>query len=160
MDEARIQMVVDYYKATDTPYLLRLYAMSDHSEEAYEAFRRLLTERHVAIPPPPAPRTSSSRRRQPVALVRARELLGIAALASLDWRAAVVALVAAGASWKRSERDQQGAGLGTVIFLVMTGVFVGKGLPTICQPQFVIFFPHLHDRLTTNSARIITGAMT
>ena len=29
MDEARIQMVVDYYKATDTPYLLRLYAMSD-----------------------------------------------------------------------------------------------------------------------------------
>ena len=66
MDEARIQMVVDYYKATDTPYLLRLYTMSDHSEEAYEAFRRLLTERHVALPPPPAPRTSSSRRRQPV----------------------------------------------------------------------------------------------
>jgi hypothetical protein len=30
MDEARIQMVVDYYKAKDTPYLLRLYAMSDH----------------------------------------------------------------------------------------------------------------------------------
>ncbi len=40
MDEARIQMVVDYYKATDTPYLLMLYAMSDHSEEAYEAFLR------------------------------------------------------------------------------------------------------------------------
>ena len=98
MDEERIQMVVDYYKATDTPSLLRLYAMSDHSDEAYEAFRRLLTERHVAMPPPPAPRTSSSRRRQPVARVRARVLLGIAALASLDWRAAVVALVAAGAS--------------------------------------------------------------
>ena len=31
-------------------------AMSDHSDEAYEAFRRLLTERHVAIPPPSAPR--------------------------------------------------------------------------------------------------------
>jgi hypothetical protein len=128
MDEERIQMVVDYYKATDTPYLLRLYAMSDHSAEAYEAFRRLLTERHVAMPPPPAPRTSSSRRRQPVALVRARVLLGIAALASLDWRAAVVALVAAGASWRRSERFQQGAVLGTVIFLVMTGVFVGQGI--------------------------------
>jgi ferric-dicitrate binding protein FerR (iron transport regulator) len=125
MDEARIQMVVDYYKATDTPHVLRLYAMSDHSDEAYEAFRRLLTERHVAMPPPPAPRTSSSRRRQPVALVRARVLLGIAALASLDWRAAVVALVAAGASWRRSERFQQGAVLGTVLFLVMTGVFVG-----------------------------------
>src|SRR4029434_744182 len=96
MDEERIQMVVDYYKATDTPYLLRLYAMSHASDEAYEAFRRLLTERHVAIPPPPAPRTSSSRRRQPVALVRARVLLGIAALASLAWRAAVVDLVAPG----------------------------------------------------------------
>jgi hypothetical protein len=128
MDEARIQMVVDYYKATDTPHVLRLYAMSDHSDEAYEAFRRLLTERHVAMPPPPAPRTSSSRRRQPVARVRARVLLGIAALASLDWRTAVVALVAAGASWRRSERCQQGAVLGTVIFLVMTGVVVGKGM--------------------------------
>ena len=128
MDEERIQMVVDYYKATDTPYLLRLYAMSDHSDEAYEAFRRLLTERHVAIPPPSAPRLLSSRRRPPVALVRARVLLGIAALASLDWRTAVVALVAAGASWRRSERFQQGAVLGTVLFLVMTGVFVGKGM--------------------------------
>ena len=97
MDEARIQMVVDYYKATDTPHVLRLYAMSDHSAEAYEAFRRLLTERQVAIPPPSGrPRQSSSRRQQPVALVRARVLLGIAALASLDWRTAVVALVAAG----------------------------------------------------------------
>ena len=83
MDEERIQMVVDYYKATDTPHVLRLYAMSDHSDEAYEAFRRLLTERHVAMPPPSASRPSSSRRRQPVALVRARVLLGIAALASL-----------------------------------------------------------------------------
>ena len=36
----------------------------------------------------------------------------------------------------------------------------GKGLPTICQPQFVIFLPHLHDRLTMNLACIITGAMT
>src|SRR6267143_163605 len=25
-----------------------------------------------------------------------------------------------------------------------------KGQPTICQPQFVIFLPHLHDRLTMN----------
>jgi hypothetical protein len=129
MDEERIQMVVDYYKATDTPHVLRLYAMSDHSAEAYEAFRRLLTERQVAIPPPSGrPRQSSSRRQQPVALVRARVLLGIAALASLDWRTAVVALVAAGASWRRSERCQQGAVLGTVLFLVMTGVVVGKGM--------------------------------
>ena len=126
MDEERIQMVVDYYKATDTPHVLMLYAMSDHSDEA---FRRLLTERQVAIPPPSGrPRQSSSRRQQPVALVRARVLLGIAALASLDWRTAVVALVAAGASWRRSERFQQGAVLGTVIFLVMTGVCVGKGM--------------------------------
>ena len=36
MDEERMQMVVDYYKATDTPHLLRLYAMSDHSDEAFE----------------------------------------------------------------------------------------------------------------------------
>jgi len=128
LDEERIQMVVDYYKATDTPYLLMLYTMSDHADEAYEAFKRLLTERHVAIPPPSASRQSSSRRWPPVALVRARVLLGIAALASLDWRTAVVALVAAGASWRRSERCQQGAVLGTVIFLVMTGVFVGKGM--------------------------------
>src|SRR5689334_11612542 len=90
-DEERIQMVVDYYKATDTPYLLMLSTMSDHSDEAYEAFRRLLTERHVAMPPPSVPRPSSSRHQQPVALVRARVLLGIAALAALDWRAAVVA---------------------------------------------------------------------
>jgi hypothetical protein len=127
-DEERIQMVVDYYKSTDTPYLLMLYAMSDHSDEAYEAFRRLLTERQVAIPPPSGPRLLSSRRRESVALVRARVLLGIAALASLDWRTAVVALVAAGASWRRSERFQQGAVLGTVLFLVMTGVFVCKGM--------------------------------
>ena len=128
MDEARIQMVVDYYKATDTPSLLMLYTMPDHLDEAYEAFRRLLTERHVALPPPSAPRLLASRRRQPVALVRARVLLGLAALASLDWRTAVVALVAAGASWRRSERFQQGAVLGTALFLVMTGVFVGKGI--------------------------------
>ena len=127
-DEERIQMVVDYYKSTDTPYLLMLYAMSDHSDEAYEAFRRLLTERQVAIPPPSGPRLHSSRRREPVALVRAHVLLGIAALASLGWRTAVVALVAAGASWRRSDRCQQGAVMGTVIFLVMTGVFVGKGI--------------------------------
>ena len=35
-----------------------------------------------------------------------------------------------------------------------------NGLPTICQPQFVNFLPHLHDWLTTNSAGIIAGAMT
>jgi hypothetical protein len=128
MDEECIQMVVDYYTAKDTSYLLMIYAMPDHSDEAYEAFRRLLTARHVALPPPSAPRLLSSRRRQPVALVRVRVLLGIAALASLDWRPAVVALVAAGASWRRSERCQQGAVLGTVLLLVMTGVFVGKGL--------------------------------
>src|SRR6266568_5498047 len=34
------------------------------------------------------------------------------------------------------------------------------GLPTICQPQFVTFLPHLHDRLTTNPAGIIARAMT
>ena len=62
MDEERIQMVVDYYKSTDTPHLLMLYAMSDHSDEAYEAFRRLLTERHVAIPPPSAARQLAARR--------------------------------------------------------------------------------------------------
>ena len=62
MDEERIQMVVDYYKATETPYLLMLYAMSDHSDEAYEAFRRLLTERHVASPPPSAARLLAARR--------------------------------------------------------------------------------------------------
>ena len=62
MDEERIQMVVDYYKATDSPYLLMLYAMSDHSDEAYEAFRRLLTERHIAIPAPSAARLLSARR--------------------------------------------------------------------------------------------------
>ena len=63
MDEERIQMVVDYYKATETPYLLMLYAMSDHSDEAYEAFRRLLKERHVAIPPPSAARRLAARHR-------------------------------------------------------------------------------------------------
>jgi hypothetical protein len=128
MDEERIQMVVDYYQAQDTPYLLMLYAMSDHSDEAYEAFRRLLTARHVAIPPLSAPRVLSSRRRQPAALVRARVLLGIAALASLDWRTAVVALVAAGASWRQAARFQQGAVLGTVIFMVMTGVCACQGI--------------------------------
>jgi hypothetical protein len=35
-----------------------------------------------------------------------------------------------------------------------------NGLPTICQPQFVNFLPHLHDWLTTNAACIIAGAMT
>jgi hypothetical protein len=34
------------------------------------------------------------------------------------------------------------------------------GLPTICQPQFVNFLPHLHDRLTTNPACIIAGTIT
>jgi hypothetical protein len=32
------------------------------------------------------------------------------------------------------------------------------GLPTICQPRFVNFLPHLHDWLTTNAAGIIAGA--
>jgi ferric-dicitrate binding protein FerR (iron transport regulator) len=85
MDEECIQMVVDYYTCADTAELRMLYAMSDHSDEAYDAFRRLLTARHVALPPPSAPRQSSPRRRQPGALVRARVLLGIAALTSL-WR--------------------------------------------------------------------------
>jgi beta-phosphoglucomutase-like phosphatase (HAD superfamily) len=35
-----------------------------------------------------------------------------------------------------------------------------KGLPTICQPQFVTFLPHLHDRLTTNPACIIACTIT
>jgi hypothetical protein len=35
-----------------------------------------------------------------------------------------------------------------------------KGLPTICQPPFVTFLPPLHDRLTTNPARIIARTMT
>jgi hypothetical protein len=35
-----------------------------------------------------------------------------------------------------------------------------NGLPTICQPPFVTFLPHLHDRLTTNPARIIARTMT
>src|SRR5215510_4559510 len=35
-----------------------------------------------------------------------------------------------------------------------------NGLPTICQPRFVNFLPHLHDWLTTNAAGIIAGAMT
>src|SRR5713101_64548 len=35
-----------------------------------------------------------------------------------------------------------------------------NGLPTIYQPQFVNFLPHLHDWLTTHSACIIAGAMT
>ncbi len=40
------------------------------------------------------------------------------------------------------------------------GNLCANGLPTICQPQFVNFLPHLHDWLTTNSAGIIAGAMT
>jgi hypothetical protein len=34
-----------------------------------------------------------------------------------------------------------------------------NGLPTICQPPWVSFLPHLHDRLTTNSAGIIAGTI-
>ena len=133
MDEEGIQMVVDYYKAKDTPYLLMLYAMPDHADEAYEALRRLLTERHIAIPPRFLPMRSSSPRRQPVARVRARLLLFIAALASLDWRTAVVALVAAMASWGRAGQFQQGAVMGTVIFLIMTGVFVFHGIVFVAR---------------------------
>ena len=103
------------------------------SDEAYEAVQRLLTERHGALPAPSAPRLLASRRRQPVALVRARVLGGIAALASLDWRTAVVALAAAGASSRRAARCQQGAVLGTVIFLAMTGVFVGQGMRVVAH---------------------------
>jgi hypothetical protein len=40
------------------------------------------------------------------------------------------------------------------------GHISANGLPTICQPQFVNFLPHLHVWLTTNSACIIAGAMT
>ncbi len=40
------------------------------------------------------------------------------------------------------------------------GHSTANGLPTICQPQFVNFLPHLHDWLTTHSACIIAGAMT
>jgi len=40
------------------------------------------------------------------------------------------------------------------------GHISANGLPTICQPQFVNFLPHLHDWLTTNAAGIIAGAMT
>jgi hypothetical protein len=36
----------------------------------------------------------------------------------------------------------------------------GQGLPTVCQPQFAKFLPHLHDWLTTNLACVIAGAMT
>ena len=35
-----------------------------------------------------------------------------------------------------------------------------KGLPTICQPEFVNFLPHLHDRLMMNPACVIAGALT
>jgi len=34
-----------------------------------------------------------------------------------------------------------------------------NGLPTICQPRFVTFLPHLHGRLTTNSAGIIASTI-
>jgi hypothetical protein len=34
-----------------------------------------------------------------------------------------------------------------------------NGLPTICQPRFVTFLPHLHGRLTTNAAGIIAGTI-
>jgi hypothetical protein len=34
------------------------------------------------------------------------------------------------------------------------------GLPTICQPQFVKFLPHLYDRLTMNPARIVADTLT
>jgi hypothetical protein len=40
------------------------------------------------------------------------------------------------------------------------GTITSNGLPTICQPRFVNFLPHLHDWLTTNAAGIIAGAMT
>jgi hypothetical protein len=56
MDEECIQMVVDYYTCADTAELRMLSTMTGHSDEAYEAFRRLLTARHVALPPPSAPR--------------------------------------------------------------------------------------------------------
>src|SRR5215510_3436242 len=39
------------------------------------------------------------------------------------------------------------------------GNISANGLPTICQPRFVTFLPHLHGRLTTNSAGIIAGTI-
>ena len=39
------------------------------------------------------------------------------------------------------------------------GNLTSNGLPTICQPRFVTFLPHLHGRLTTNSAGIIAGTI-
>ena len=72
-------------------------------------------------------------RRQPVAFVRARILLLIAALASLDWRTIVLALVAAMASWGRAGRFQQGAVIGTVIFMAIPGVFVFNGMVFVAR---------------------------
>jgi hypothetical protein len=40
------------------------------------------------------------------------------------------------------------------------GNLCANGLPTICQPRFVTFLPHLHDRLTTHPAGIIARAIT
>ena len=34
------------------------------------------------------------------------------------------------------------------------------GLPTICQPQFVKFLPHLYDWLTMHPARIVAETLT
>ena len=39
------------------------------------------------------------------------------------------------------------------------GNITSNGLPTICQPRFVTFLPHLHGRLTTNSAGIIASTI-
>lgn len=35
-----------------------------------------------------------------------------------------------------------------------------RGLPTICQPQFINFLPHLDDWFMTNPARIIARTIT
>src|SRR4029450_8970951 len=42
---------------------------------------------------------------------------------------------------------------GVLLHTVLEPQKIGVGLPTICQPQFVKFLPHLYDRLTMNPAR-------
>ena len=51
MDEKRAQDTVDALRERSTDELLRLYTESGHTDEGFEALRRLLTERNVPIPP-------------------------------------------------------------------------------------------------------------
>ena len=46
------------------------------------------------------------------------------------------------------------------VALADTAKHAQVGLPTICQPQFVKFLPHLYDRLTMNPARIVADTLT